>query len=193
MADKKLGNGKQQSYFLERLIVLGTGVPCMAIILAFFVYGEPLQHILPISVVADSLAERMAFGLKCCAMSSICLIVGIQVVANMRLFSNQINPVGGNKPTKAFEINCRYVSNTSEQLLLHVIGNMVASANRSIDLRYILLNSLLFCVGRLLFWIGYHIKPTGRAIGMVLTMLSSTGLTVYCVYLFVLNELSVLF
>ena len=137
--------------------------------------------------------ERILFGLKCCAFSSLPLLVGIQVVANQRLYSSQINPMGGTQPSYRFQVNNRFVSNTAEQYLLLVAGTMGACATASIDLRFIFTMNLIYIVGRFLFWIGYHIEPTRRAAGMSLTFFSTYSLCIYAAFLFIRDDLPGLF
>lgn len=139
------------------------------------------------------LGSRFIFGFKCCVLASITLCVGIQVVANSRFLSKTlINPLDASKASHSFEVNCRYVSNTAEQLLLFVIGTMGACATTSIDINYIFIATVLFILGRILFWIGYHIAPTGRALGMGLTFCATFGLCYYSAFIFLFQNLPIL-
>jgi len=189
MAQSKKPNRKEEgnhSTLGEKLTVIGLGFPTLALAIGICFYWLP--SILHADEFDVGLVSRLVFGMKCCGVSSLCLVVGIQVVANQRLSSRQINPLGNAEPSYRFQVNSRYVSNTTEQLLLMCIGTMAACAYESISLNLVFIMNMMFIIGRVMFWIGYHIEPTKRAAGMSLTFFASHVLIIYTSYLFFSTE-----
>ena len=84
----------------------------------------------------------------------------------------------------AMEINRRYLTNTLEQTFLATIGMLALSITVPFDsMNFIPALTILFVLGRICFWVGYHVNPYARAFGQVLTFIPTIG-----VYFYVLRE-----
>lgn len=93
------------------------------------------------------------------------------------------DPIGVPVSGPVMAVNARYLQNTLEQLVLFLVAIAALSlelpANR---LSYVPAYSVLFVVGRILFWIGYHIKPIFRAPGFGLTLLPTVAALSFLAY-----------
>lgn len=65
--------------------------------------------------------------------------------------------------------------NTFEQVVLAILAHAMLAAALSRPAPLVTMLVALFCVGRLLFWVGYRRGPTGRAFGFALTFYPSIG------------------
>ena len=110
--------------------------------------------------------ERITFVLKWEVVTALMLMIGIGTVARKRFFGPGID----GKPTPDLEIDRIYVQNTLEQAFLAVLAHLGLLAHLSPEqLRIIPVLVLLWALGRILFWVGFKMSPTGRAFGFALT------------------------
>jgi hypothetical protein len=98
------------------------------------------------------------------------------VMSLMRLFDTDRaeDPFAGAE-SHGFKINARVLQNSIEQAALFVpvlVGLSLRVAPERVKILPIL--TALWCVGRLLFWIGYRIKLEYRALGFDWTVYSTT-------------------
>lgn len=101
-------------------------------------------------------------------------IIGIGRIASLRFFDENVsNPLvaANNLRLNAFK---QYLSNTHEQLFLALIVYSILSFTLPVQQLYlILLFSLCFGVGRILFACGYTHGASGRSLGFALTFYSN--------------------
>ena len=101
-------------------------------------------------------------------------IIGIVRIAGLRFFDESVsNPliVTNNEKLNAFK---QYLSNTHEQIFLAVVAYVVLSITLpSPQLYLLLLFSLCFTIGRILFARGYTHGASGRSLGFALTFYSN--------------------
>jgi hypothetical protein len=112
------------------------------------------------------------------------LFAGVGLIANRRFFLE--GAIDGERRVEntAFEINLRYNQNTLEQLALAAIAwTGLALALPVEEIGVIARMAVMFGVGRLAFWIGYHYAPWARAFGMGLTAYPTFGALVYLAWL----------
>lgn len=88
----------------------------------------------------------------------------IEAVAHERLMSPAIDPLAG-KDSKRLVVNQRVLQNTLEQSLVFVPGLFLV-AHYASDLREAAACAILWVIGRWAFWIGYHIGPMWRGLGV---------------------------
>lgn len=129
---------------------------------------------------------QLSLGLRCAAVVQLPLIAGILVVAQQRFWSSDYAdgsaPVDGSR----LDINRRYLTNTLEQSVIATVGLLALSVTVARDnIAYLPALASLFVIGRMCFWVGYHINPYARAFGLVLTLAPTLG-----VYVFLLSTLS---
>jgi hypothetical protein len=125
----------------------------------------------------EDLGARMAFTLKCfCAAALFTLVLGVEAVAHERLMSPAFNPLEGFE-TPRLRVNQRYLQNTLEQTVVFApaLFGLAAYSPTGAAMRAVVATSVVWTLGRILFWLGYHRSAAGRAIGepggMVLSMI----------------------
>jgi uncharacterized MAPEG superfamily protein len=109
--------------------------------------------------------DPMVFALGCSgAVLLLTLALGIEAVAHERLFHASIDPLAG-ADSRRLVVNQRYLQNTLEQAALFVPG-LFLLAHHAGDLRAVAATAILWTLGRWVYWIGYHIDPLWRGIGV---------------------------
>jgi uncharacterized membrane protein YecN with MAPEG domain len=128
--------------------------------------------------VADlptALDERLAFAARLLAVPGFVLLVAILMVSTARRFSAEdIGGQAAGPPSDKLAIKAAFLQNTLEQTVL--AGGFylaLAAVAGGPWLALIPVAALLFVVGRVLFYLGYHRGAKGRALGMALTMIPS--------------------
>jgi len=115
------------------------------------------------------IADRIALVLKDAVFALLPGVIGICIVAAQRLnpsmFVRQMP-----KPNSAVDINNRFILNTFEQFTAYFVANAgLAMYCPPEEARSLPLLTMLFVMGRILFWIGYHRNPYLRAFGFGIT------------------------
>lgn len=119
-----------------------------------------LRALLP--PIADA---PMPFALKLAGASVfLTLLPVIQAVAHERLFSAAIDPLAGRDSARLI-VNQRVLQNTLEQTAVFLPGLFLV-AHYAADLRAAAASAILWTLGRWAFWIGYHIGPMWRGLGV---------------------------
>lgn len=136
--------------------------------------------------LTDSVLARLVFTVRWQTYPAFSLFAGVLCVMYKRFQSSAINPVLG-RGEHIIEIHQRYLRNTSEQLVLHVIGQLVLSTYlTSQSLAVIPVCSILFVIGRIAFWVGYIKEPLGRMFGFMVTFTVTTGsllFSLFCLFM----------
>jgi hypothetical protein len=115
-------------------------------------------------------ADRLALAARCAVFPAFMLLAGVGAVANGRYASEAINPIACNA-TPSMLVNQRYLQNTLEQLVLHVVALFAIAADGSaFGIRLLPGLAACFVVGRLAFWLGYRKHPMWRGPGFTITM-----------------------
>ncbi len=127
-------------------------------------------------------ADRIAYTLQLAAAPAILFM--LMISACMRLFdtAGAENPLLGAESTR-HKINSRVLSNSLEQLVIFVVL-LLAIATRlpPTQLKLLPIATLLWCVGRVMFWVGYHIAPHWRAPGFDWTFYTTSLLAGWFIY-----------
>jgi hypothetical protein len=161
--DDKASSLRRQQRIVVWSIVLS--IPAAAL-LAF-----GLDRLLPPLSTGATLAERIALALRCDVPVLLTMIVGVHVIANIRLRSAAIDPIRYVEPP-SFRVHARYLTNTHEQVTIYVVATAaLATLVDGAWLRILPISAAVFVVGRILFWIGYAREPAWRAPGISLNML----------------------
>lgn len=132
---------------------------------------------------SNDFSEKLLYAARYCTFpQAVFLLVVILRVIAKRALAGAVDPLAGREHLVQTEKNI--LTNTVEQLLVFLL--LVVTLTTYLDpseMRIIPLYSLDFIVGRVLFMVGYNIKPRYRALGMV-TNLSSCYLFIgYVIYL----------
>jgi hypothetical protein len=124
---------------------------------------------------AWGVADRLALVIKCSVFALMPAVIAVAVVAAQRL-----NPdmwVGQKvRPNSALDINTRFILNTVEQFILFLVGlSGISLYAPLVEAHSVPLLTVLFVLGRILFWIGYHKNPYMRAFGFGVTFYPIVG------------------
>jgi hypothetical protein len=136
--------------------------------------GFLLWRNLGVTARPAELSERLAFAAQWCVIPATCVLVCIAMVGNHRFFTRAIDPIAGENGAGASDrtlaIWKQVLTNTLEQAFLFaVIAPAFSVIAPQAWLKAIPILALLFVLGRVLFAVGYFIRPTLRAAGFALT------------------------
>ncbi len=164
----------------KQLLILGGMMAAViaGVVAVFFVaWGAPDPP------PADA-GEKLAFAARWLLVPGLALFAGVGVTASQRFFNPSAIDGERKVEDEAFEINLRYNQNTLEQLALAAVAWMgLALALPVEEIGVIARMAVMFGVGRLAFWMGYHYAPWARAFGMVLTAYPTFGALVYLAWM----------
>jgi uncharacterized MAPEG superfamily protein len=128
----------------------------------FFAGVKQFWHWIPTSWDAG---DRMSLVIQNSVFAVLPGVIGICVVAAQRLDPKMwVGRMA--KPGSALDINTRFILNTFEQYITFFVANAgLALYCPPDEARSLILLTILFVAGRILFWIGYHYNPLMRAFG----------------------------
>ena len=135
-------------------------------------------------LAADATAgERLAYAVQWIAAAALPLALAIASVGNSRFNSEAIDPTAG-KESPTMIVNGRVVDNTVQQYLLFAAASLaVAAGGRGDQLGVVAAGAIIFIIARLIFWIGYRIRPVYRAAGFASTFYLNLVLFGYALWL----------
>jgi hypothetical protein len=121
--------------------------------LAFFLGAKLVWHWVPSEWSTPG--DRIALVFKCAAFALLPGIIGICVVSAQRLDPKMwVGRMA--KPNSALDINTRFILNTFEQFAAYLVAiTVVALYSPAEEARALPILTMLFLLGRILFWIGY--------------------------------------
>lgn len=140
--------------------IAGAGIVAGALWFAIFEFAAPIPGM-------EMLSSRMLFALKCCCLAVLfSLVMGVEAVAHERLQSPAFDPLADHE-TRRLRVNQRYLQNTLEQFVIFVpaLFGLAAYSPGSEAMRAVLATTVVWTLGRLAFWIGYHRSAAMRGIG----------------------------
>lgn len=165
------------SQLLDNRTVIGgiaLGVGITSVVAALGVLLLP-----PVSGPFD-IASRLALAAKCLAGPAAMMLIGVMAVGMTRFGSDMQDPTRVEASTDAMRVNLRYLGNTHEQLTLYAANSFaLAVLLPAAWLKLLPLYALMFCLGRALFWIGYHLNTLYRAPGFALTILPTAAAALF--------------
>lgn len=162
----------------ERLIRVRTTL-ALAIVLACFALGYVL---LPrVFAFPESLAGRMAMAAQAGAFVLLCLLVAVGMVSfGRRQSADDIGGAAAGPPSPALAVKAAFLQNTLEQAVLAGGAFFAfAAVATGADMALLPVAAMLFCTGRVLFWLGYPRGAGARAPGMAMTLLPGALLLLY--------------
>jgi len=129
---------------------------------AFFAIAKLVWHWVP---TEWTLGDRIALVIKDAVIAILPAVLAICIVAAQRLDPSMwVGRVA--KPNSALDVNTRFILNTFEQFIAYFIGNAgLALYCPAEEARALIVLTVLFLLGRVLFWVGYHYNPYVRAFG----------------------------
>lgn len=134
----------------------------------------------------NTLEDRLRLVMTCSFFAIMPAIFAIMIVAAQRLNTRMM--VGHMpRPNSPLEINTRFILNTFEQFTMFFVAHVTVALYAPVDeARSTVLMTVLFLVGRMTFWIGYHRNPLIRAFGFGLTFypIVATYFWLFCLIVF---------
>ncbi|MES2441694.1 MAG: MAPEG family protein [Pseudomonadota bacterium] len=116
------------------------------------------EHLPPVAI------DSMPFALGCIgAALLLTLVAGVEAVAHERLFSAAIDPLAG-ADSRRLIVNQRYLQNTLEQSLPFAAGLLLLAHYESAQA--VAATAIVWVLGRWAFWVGYHLGPMWRGLGV---------------------------
>jgi hypothetical protein len=146
-------------------ILIGMLAAIVVCTLAVFAWdwGAPAQQ-------PQTAGDRLAFAVHWLLLPALTLFAGVGLTASRRFFTADAIDGQRQVPQASFEINLRYNQNTLEQVVLAACAWTSLALTLPVeDLGLIPRLAVLFCVGRVTFWLGYLYAPWARAFGMGVT------------------------
>ncbi len=123
---------------------------------------------------------RLAYALKCEVFAALCLLAGVAKIANRRFF---IPDAIGGGPSPSIESDQRYLQNTLEQLVLAIVAHLaLVTIVAPQSIRAVAVLVMLFVIGRVTFWVGYHRSGPARAFGFATTFYPTVAAYAFVVY-----------
>ncbi|TPG20879.1 MAPEG family protein [Sphingomonas koreensis] len=163
MTDRDRYRREQRLVALAMALALAITVAALAVAIEIDRHGAP-----------PAFADRLRAMLRGELLVVVWLAAAIANVARLRFFS-PIDIAGSSAGDASPPVRQAgaILQNTLEQVVLALAAHLllVATLDRSIAVLQVLVG--LFCVGRLLFWIGYSRGAAGRALGFALTFYPS--------------------
>jgi hypothetical protein len=128
-----------------------------------------LAAYLPAPQVPDTNGDRLAFAVRWSVLAVLPLFFMIAAVGNARFLGEAIDPTA-HKEDQKLVVNGRVADNTTQQFLLFLVGLTALAVTLPVEkLSYIPAIAITFVICRIVFWIGYRIKPVYRAPGFAST------------------------
>ena len=152
------------SWRAERAKGMG-GIAASLLISAAFWYA--IRFNAPVLDGMDAPVARLAFALKCAVLAVLfTLVLGIEAVAHERLVSPAFDPLSGHE-TRRLRVNQRFLQNTLEQTVVFLVGllGLAVYLEDGNQMRAVLASAVVWTLGRLAFWGGYHLSSTWRCLG----------------------------
>jgi len=163
--------------------VLAGMVAAVVFSVAFFEVVFRLTDIHLSPLVTIGISVRLEYALKCEVFAALCLLAGVAKIANRRFFIPDAIE-GGESPS--IEIDRRYIQNTLEQLVLAIVAHLaLVTIVAPESIRAVAVLVMLFVIGRVTFWFGYHRSGAARAFGFGTTFYPTVA-----VYAFLLARMA---
>jgi hypothetical protein len=132
--------------------------------------GDLVWRHLGVSPRPVELAERLAFAAQWCLIPGLCVLASVLLVSNQRFFTSGIDPIAG-ADDRTLRVLRWILGNTLEQAFLFVIAVTAFAAVAPQEwLKAVPVAALLFVLGRVLFAVGYLIRPPLHVTGFTLTI-----------------------
>ena len=140
-----------------------------------------LARVIAPPAIADTAADRIAYALRWAVVAVLPLLFMIVAVGNARAMGEAIDPTLGKESAK-MGVDSRVVDNTLQQFVCFLVGIVALSVSLPIDrISFVPAVAITFVISRIIFWVGYRIRPLYRAPGF-----ASTAYMNLCMYIAVI-------
>jgi hypothetical protein len=141
-----------------------------------------LTAALPVPLVDDTLAERLAYALSANVFALLPFFVMLVTVGNARFRSDAIDPTR-HAESRSLEIDGRVADNTLQQnFVFAVVSLALSTIVAAHHLQVVWACTIVFVIARCVFWVGYRMDPLYRAPGMAATAYLNLGMILFVVY-----------
>ena len=165
----------------QKIVAVGSGSGVISMIVLMTIF----YHLWPVSPELTDVATRLGYTARALTFAALPLLVGNVTVANARFSSDAIDPTR-HAESRSMVINGRFVDNTVQQLLLFSIAALaLCTVLTPSGMRVIPAAVTVFVVARIVFRIGYRIRPVYRAPGISATGYLNAGLLGYGIWMLV--------
>ena len=102
---------------------------------------------------SGELSVKIAYTLRCFLFLALFLGVAVALTGRNRVIVGARNPLSGNEA--GMQLHKKRLTNTLEQTFIYVmLALLLATLLEKEEMKYIFLSTILFVVGRVLFWVG---------------------------------------
>jgi hypothetical protein len=162
----------------QKIVAVGAASGIAAMALGVWL----LTSYLPQPMIADAVAERLAYALKANTVALVPLFVMFIVIGNSRFLSDAIDPTR-RAESRTMEIDGRVADNTLQQNFVFVVASLALSTVVPLQcLQVVWACTIVFVVARCAFWFGYRRNPLYRAPGMSATAYMNLGMILYVLF-----------
>ena len=117
-------------------------------------------------------STKILFTFRCFLFPGIFLWLAILKVGWDRIKLGALNPLGGNE--HLIQLSKTRLMNTLEQTVIFIVQSvLLTTILEREEMKFVFLYTMVFVVGRIVFWIGYGINPLYRRYGTQMTLVSS--------------------
>lgn len=162
----------------QKIVAIGaaSGIVSMALLVWL------LSRWLPATVALPEPGDRIAFALRVNVLALVPYFVMLISIGNSRFLSDAIDPTR-KAENLAQQIDGRVADNTLQQNFVFAIASLgLATVLKPGQLQVIWACAVVFCLARVVFWIGYRLDPLFRAPGMSATAYLNLGMILYVLY-----------
>jgi MAPEG family protein len=162
----------------QKIVAVGAASGVVAMALGVWV----LTKALPMSVIADTLGERLAYALRANIVAVVPFFIMLATVGNSRFLSEAIDPTR-RAESRSMEIDGRVADNTLQQNFVFAVASLALSTIVPLHhLQVVWACAIVFVVARAVFWLGYRLNPLYRAPGMSATAYMNLGMILYLLF-----------
>jgi hypothetical protein len=162
----------------QQIVAIGaaSGVAAMAASVWF------LTKALPAPGIADTLGDRLAYGLQANIVAIVPFFIMLITIGNSRFLSDAIDPTR-QAESDSMQIDGRVADNTLQQNFVFAIASLSLSTIVPLHhLQVVWACVIVFVTARAVFWMGYRLNPLYRAPGMSATAYMNLGMILYALY-----------
>jgi hypothetical protein len=157
----------------QKIVAVGAASGIVGMILLVWLIAANI----PEPAVIDSNGDRLAYAFRWSVVAVLPLFAMLAAIGNARFLGEAIDPTLG-KESQSMIIDGRVADNTLQQFVCFLVGICALSVSVPIDrISYVPAVATTFTICRIVFWVGYRIRPLYRAPGFAST--ASMNLLMY--------------
>jgi len=136
----------------------------------------------------ETVAERLAYALQINVVALVPFFAMLITIGNSRFLSEAIDPTR-HAEDPAQLIDGRVADNTLQQNFVFAMASLaLATVLKPGQMQVLWACAIVYCLARLVFWLGYRLHPLWRAPGMSATAYLNLGMILYVLYATFLHD-----